>query len=274
MARRPERERHFFLDGEGGRLHCVEHLPPPDLSNGKAVVLCRPIWGERIRTHRVFASLGRHLSGKGFSVVACDYHGDGNSGGATLDLSFTGMVADVKRLHAYLLETHKPRGFAVVGLRAGANCALAAAREIPGVEPVVMVEPIPDLRGDLNAGLRANLSSQMVLHKKIVKTREVLIQEVKSGVPVNIDGFIIGKEMWESFEAASPLTADAEFGGEVIVVSLAEEKGTPSDFSRFAAGFPRGRWETIKREFVWTEWKRYVPIPAIFCAAIAEYLGA
>ena len=129
MARRPERERHFFLDGGGGRLHCVEHLPPPDLSNGKAVVLCRPIWGERIRTHRVFASLGRHLSGKGFSVVACDYHGDGNSGGATLDLSFTGMVADVKRLHAYLLETHKPRGFAVVGLRAGANCALAAARE-------------------------------------------------------------------------------------------------------------------------------------------------
>ena len=120
--------------------------------------------------------------------------------------------------------------------------------------------------------LRANLSSQMAAHKKILKNRTVLIEEIKSGIPVNMDGFLIGKELWESFEHASPLKIESDFTGPVKIVSLIEKNKKGKDFSKLAEKYKNGSGMAIEKEFIWTDWKYYIPKPPIFFEAVRSEL--
>ena len=59
----------------------------------------------------------------------------------------------------------------------------------------------------------------MMRYKKVIKNREVLIREIQEGYTINTDGFLIGKEMWESFEKNTPIYANGKFKGDVIIIS-------------------------------------------------------
>jgi len=266
-------EQHFFLEVKQDRpVYCVKYLPEKDHDKRLGVILCKPIWGERIRTHRIFTNLGRMLRSEGFTVITCDYYGDGNSGGDTLDLNFFGMVEDLEALYRYLERKYHLEEFALVGLRIGANCAIEAEKRIPGLSQMILFEPIPNLIEYLKQGLRSNLSTQMAAHKKIIKNRETLIQEIKSGIPVNMDGFLIGKELWESFERASPLNVNSEFSGEVTFISLVEGRRKPLEFSHLAKRYQNGKWITLEKEFIWTDWKKNLPMPPVFLQEIRNLI--
>ena len=68
-------DRHFFLQHHNKSIYCVEYLPQNGKNIDTAVIICAPIWGERIRTHRIFTSLGRELQKKNSYVLTCDYYG-------------------------------------------------------------------------------------------------------------------------------------------------------------------------------------------------------
>jgi alpha/beta superfamily hydrolase len=266
-------EQHFFLEVKQDRpVYCVQYIPEKDHDKRLGVILCKPIWGERIRTHRIFTNLGRMLRSEGFTVITCDYYGDGNSGGDTLDLNFFGMVEDLETLCCYLERKYHLEKFALVGLRIGANCAIEAEKRIPGLTQMILFEPIPNPVEDLTVRLRANLSTQMAVHKKILKNRTVLVEEIKSGIPVNMDGFLIGKELWESFEQVSPLAIDSNFTGPVKIISLVEKNRKWTDFSKLAANYKNGSTIAVQREFIWTDLKYYIPKPPIFFETVKSEL--
>ena len=56
-----KKERHFFLEKENKRIYCVEYIADPAKNNKQGIILCKPTWGERIRTHRIFTNLARLL---------------------------------------------------------------------------------------------------------------------------------------------------------------------------------------------------------------------
>lgn len=257
-------ERNFFIGPETRRLYCVEQIPISPLKKSHGIVLCKPIWGERIRTHRIFTNLGRYLARLGYSVISCDYFGDGNSGGDSMDLNYFGMTDDILFLHRYMSRNYNVQKFSFVGLLIGANVAISSSAKIDDLDKMVLFEPLLNPVEHLKKALRANLTSQMVIHKKIIKNRESLIEDLKKGVPVNIDGFMIGKNLWESFEDVSPYRAESDFEGPVFIYGMSSNGKRKTDFSVLAAEFENCQWGTIEQEFEWTDWKHYIPSPRTF----------
>lgn len=256
-------ERHFFLETGAKRIYCVEYVPVAGKSNKAAVILCKPIWGERIRTHRIFTNLGRLLCNEGFDVITCDYFGDGNSAGDSLDLNFYSMTEDIVDLHKHICSKSEIVNFTLIGLRVGANCAIWASKMIGQLRAMILVEPIPDLSNYLMDALRSNISSQMLAHKKVIKNRDALVQDIIEGTPVNVDGFMVGKGMWESFLASSPLNIDTAPNCYSSFVSL-QQNGKKTSLPERLINIPHVHYINIQREFSWTAWKTYTSTPPIF----------
>jgi alpha/beta superfamily hydrolase len=267
-------ERHFFLEGRNKSTYCVEYMPDTGGKTEKGVILCKPIWGERIRTHRIFTNLGRMLASHGFAVITCDYYGDGNSGGETQDLTYPGMVNDITRMYDHLRGRYNPTSITLAGFRVGASCAISANSQLPEVKKTILIEPLLNIIDYLKDALRANLTSQMALHKKIVKTREELIGDLKQGIPLNIDGFIVGRKLWESFESASPLKINGSLKGPFVVFSLVDKRGRGADYTGLVRQLGNARLEQIVKEFVWNDWKYYVPSPPIFFDRIMQEISS
>ena len=182
------------------------------------------------------------------------------------------MVDDIVEVSKYLSSQHQVEYFTLVGLRIGANCAIEAEPKIKNLKQMILFEPISNPVEDLKVRLRANLSTQMAVYKKILKNRTVLIREIKSGIPVNLEGFLIGKELWESFEKFSPLEIESDFTGHVKIITLIEENKKGKDFSKLAEKYKNGSSMAIEGEFIWTGWKSYIPSPPIFFEAVRSEL--
>jgi alpha/beta superfamily hydrolase len=266
-------ERHFFLQNENKSTYCVEYMADSSNKTKQGVILCKPIWGERIRTHRIFTNLGRMLASHGFNVITCDYFGDGNSGGETQDLTYDGMVDDVNHMYDHLRAQSNLTSLALVGFRVGATCALSASSRLPDVRRTILIQPILNIIDYLKEALRANLASQMALHKKIVRTREKLVEDIKAGIPVNIDGFIVGKGLWESFESSSPLKMSDTLNGSFVIFSLIDKYGKGTDYTGLLKELGNVRIEQLEKEFVWTDWKYYVPSPPILFDKILQEIS-
>ena len=114
-------DRHFFLQHHNKSIYCVEYLPQNGKSIDTAVIICTPIWGERIRTHRIFTSLSRELQKKNSYVLTCDYFGDGNSQGESHQLSFENIIEDLNSLYNYALEKYRIENYYFIGYRLGAS---------------------------------------------------------------------------------------------------------------------------------------------------------
>ena len=266
------KERHFFLLENNKQIYCVEYLPDENLKRNIGVILCKPIWGERIRTHSIFTNLARELASIGFTIITCDYYGDGNSGGETTELSFSSMVNDIVSLNKYLIKNYQIKEFVVLGLLIGANVAAIAEKKITGIEKMVLFEPQLNPIDNMKKILRTNLSSQMVVHKKIIKNREKLIEDLKNNIPVNVDGFMMSKDFWESYENISPFKLEHTFNGPVSIFSFVKKGRKGKDYADIVSQFANGKFKTIEQEFDWTGWKSHIPTPLVFFKVIRDEL--
>ena len=264
--------KHDFLTINERQIYCNIYIPLKRTEENRGIILCKPIWGERIRTHRIFTNLSRLLADHGFHVITCDYYGDGNSLGDTLDLSFDGMVNDINNLFTYFKNNYSSISYSLVGLRIGATVAMAAAPFIKPVEKIILIEPILSLTDYLKEGLRANLTSQMTAYKKIIKNRDLLIEDIKNGIPVNMDGFMIGKKLWQSFEKVDPQQLSQNINSKVILFSIVESRKKGNNIDDSQLKFSNKIVKFIHQEFIWTDWKYYQPNPPIFFKEILSEL--
>ena len=260
-------DRHFFLQHHNKSIYCVEYLPQNGKSIDTAVIICTPIWGERIRTHRIFTSLSRELQKKNSYVLTCDYFGDGNSQGESHQLSFENIIEDLNSLYNYALEKYKIENYYFIGFRLGAS-ALISLLDKAEVKKAILIDPILNPISYLEDALRANLTAQMTRHKKIIKNRDVLIKEIKENQLINVDGFLIGAEMWRSFEKYSPIFGNKNFKGDLVILSSENSKKRAEEIVKFGQEFKRARVEFVKKEVVLTSWKYYTQKPPIIFSKI------
>ena len=108
-----------------------------------AVVLCHP-WGqEYLRAHRSMKQLATMLSQAGCHVLRFDYFGTGDSSGLMVDADLGGWVDDVEAAVQEIQDTSGASRVTVIGLRLGATLgAIAAARQIDGIDAVVLWDPV------------------------------------------------------------------------------------------------------------------------------------
>lgn len=186
----------FFLNRDQKHLFGILHEPDASVRQNLAVVFCAALFEEKLWSHRVMVNFARFLAVRGVSVLRFDYFGDGESEGRFEEASVTTRVADIADAVEFCRQQTRVDRVYVLGLCYGATLALCAALREGSGAGVVAWAPVMD--GERYAGdlLRAHLSGQMVVHRKIVHDREALVQQIMANQAVNIEGYELGRALY------------------------------------------------------------------------------
>ncbi len=178
----------FIQVGEGN-LFAVTHEPKQAVRRG-AFIFCHPFVEEKLWSHRAYVSFARNLSSLGYLVIRFDMRGYGDSSGDFIDISLAESIKDTLDVIDYVQRTYEDiEGISLFGLRLGATIAALVAEECNCISKLVLWEPV--VRGDryMQEFLRSNLAAQMLDGGEVKNTRDDLVQEMKNGTPVNVEGY-------------------------------------------------------------------------------------
>jgi exosortase A-associated hydrolase 2 len=187
----------FFFGDQKNRLFGVLHRPKqPDIKSG--FIFCHPFAEEKLWTHRVFVKFARELAGRGFAVLRFDFAGNGDSEGEFADLTLETYLSDVKRACDTLAEAYPEiEHISLLGLRFGAMIALLAATRISGLDRLILWDPVVKGANYMQEVLRTNLTTQLAVYGKVIEKREDLIEKMKAGETVNVDGYELGYRLFK-----------------------------------------------------------------------------
>ncbi len=217
----------FFINQRGRRLFFAVDQGARLADPGPAWIVCSPILEEKTVSHGVCRRLARALAlaGDGARVLRFDYEGHGDSEGDTVAVGLEHWAQDVVDA-AHWLKARGVSTISLLGCRAGALIAALAAPRL-AIEQLVAVCPVLKGKDYLQELLRINLTSQLAVHKKVVRNRERLIRALESGGAVNILGWDIGRTFARSIQAADFGALVAGLTCRVSIVSLVRNEGGP-----------------------------------------------
>jgi len=189
----------FFHNREDRKLFGILHSPgmAEKKMDGKiAVVYCHPLFEEKLHSHRIMVQFARFAASRGIHVFRFDYRGDGESDGLFEQATVSSRIEDILQAVDTVRDEVDAKNIFLLGLRMGGTLAILAAERTEKVSGVIAWSPVI-LPGKYNYNiLRSNLSVQMVLHKKILFNREQLIEKIKNGETVNVDGYELSDPYW------------------------------------------------------------------------------
>jgi exosortase A-associated hydrolase 2 len=247
----------FFFPGGDRELFGVLHVPassPP----AAAFLFCAPFGEEKLWAHLVYVSFARELARRGFAVLRFDYRGTGDSEGDSEEATPEACLDDIRCALEVLREkcaASAPLG--LLGLRFGATLAALAAERESGLQWLVLWSPV--LRGAAYAQelLRTNIAAQVTLYREVREDRDAMVQAMKSGRTVNVEGYELSLAGFEQTSAIDLLVAPVRATARSLVVDIAPRPrpAVGADFARFAALRPEGTAVVSVEEPFWKEIK-------------------
>lgn len=131
----------YFGDSEQPLAGC-HHFPQTDLHRSCAIVLCNPMGDEYIRVHRAYTRLASQLSSRGFHVLRFDFHASGNSSGDCAEARIDHWQTDISSAIEEVCDRSGASTVCLIGLRLGGTLALMSGAQAPGVEGMVLWDPV------------------------------------------------------------------------------------------------------------------------------------
>jgi alpha/beta superfamily hydrolase len=256
----------FFLNRDGERLFGMMHSV--DQRVDRAVVVCAPLFDEKLWSHRVLVNFARHLAAHGVPVLRFDYFGDGESEGRFEEASVSTRLRDIHdAINFCLRETRAPRVY-LVGLCYGATLALRAAleRRHPAIAGVVAWAPVIDGERYINDILRAHLSAQMLLYRKVIHDREALVGQILANQSVNVEGYEIARPLFSELVQANIVEMLRQSTTPVLVQQIGPAERVDSQYQALSqlAG-PAMQFEIVQELKFWTQQKKiYPPCESLF----------
>lgn len=176
------------------------------------VVVCAPLGHEYLFTHRCLRHLGQLLAGQGQAVMRFDYLGTGDSLGEAEDVSLAGCEQGARS--AMLEATQRLPGTAlsVIGLRLGAPVAAQAAAAMPGVDRVVLWDPVTT-----GATYLGELRS---VHERLFGGPPAAVD---AGDTVEMAGFPLSRRFHDEIQALGREPFAALAGKQVLVIDSTDE---------------------------------------------------
>ena len=267
----------FFLNRDGHRLFSVLHYAADD-SRARAVVICAPLFDEKLWSHRVLVNLARHLAAAGVSVLRFDYFGDGESDGRFEDASVGTRLRDIHDALEFCRRETKAREIFLLGLGLGATLALRATFEKDQDAPVAgVVAWAPVIDGDryLNDILRAHLSAQMIIHRKVIHDRETLVGQIMANQSVNIEGYEICRPLFTEIVEANVLELLRNASKPVLVQQIGPAERVDSQYQAVSQlGGNQVQFEVVQELKFWTQQKSIFPGCATLFARTTEWLAS
>jgi pimeloyl-ACP methyl ester carboxylesterase len=196
-------------------------------------------------------------------VLRFDYYGDGESEGRFEDASVRTRVRDIHDAVEFCRRETRARDVFLLGLGYGATLALRATFEKDqnaAVAGVVAWSPIIDGDRYLNDILRAHLSAQMIVHRKVIHDREALIGQIMADQGVNIEGYEICRPLFTEIVDANVFGLLREAHKPVLVQQIGPAERIDSQYQALAqlAG-SLVQFEVVPELKFWMQQKKIFP---------------
>jgi exosortase A-associated hydrolase 2 len=190
-----------FLERDGERIFTIEHHPQ-NTQPRKAYIFVHPFAEEKLWSHRVYVTTARAFCNKDVLVARFDFRGHGDSDGEFLDSSLERHIDDINTIIEHLKSSYPSLStIGLFGLRLGGAIAALTAVSRSDIDEMILWDPV--LNGDryMQDILRSNLASQMAVKGKVEVTRDDLIEKMKSGEPINIEGYYINYHYFQQLSS-------------------------------------------------------------------------
>lgn len=183
----------FFLPAERGGRFCVVNRPARRARGG--ILYVHPFAEEMHKSRRTAARQARRLAELGYLVLQVDLLGCGDSAGEFGDARWPLWQSDVRAALAWL-EARVDGPLALWGLRLGATLACG----IPGVERLVLWQPVTNGEQFLSQFLRLRLASEMLAGGAATSALGELRAELAQGHALEIAGYELHPDLAKAIE--------------------------------------------------------------------------
>jgi alpha/beta superfamily hydrolase len=271
----------FFFKNNDYRLYGVLHAPDergPLIGQKHGVVFCSPFGEEKMFSHRVYVNMARSLAREGVACLRFDFMGEGDSEGTFEESTIETRLSDIKAALDFLAEKTDLATSGLIGVRFGATlAALAATRN--RVDTLALISPIVSGQPYMDLCLRSNLTTQMAAYKRIIKDRDQLIAELMEGTPVNIDGYLVGKDLYEQMTVVDLQQLNSILTERMIFITIGKG-GKPnidqklSEFIDKCKGMePDTTVQIADEEPFWKDAKIHIPVKRELNALLVKWLS-
>lgn len=193
------------LEVDGERLFTIEHLPEQSEPT-KAYIFVHPFAEEKLWSHRVYVTTARAFCEQGIVVGRFDFRGHGDSDGDYDEASLERHIKDVNAVIEHIKSTNPSvKDIGLLGLRLGASIATLTALSRDDIDELILWDPVLDGDRYMQEILRSNLASQMAIKGKVEITRDELVEKMKSGEAVNIEGYYINYNYFQEISSINLL---------------------------------------------------------------------
>lgn len=253
----------FFDNNRAQKLFGVLHLPEHGISGATrnmSWVLCHSFAEEKLWAHRVYVSLARCLASQGHTVLRFDYSGYGDSEGEFENSTVNDQLNDISAAISTLKDqTPNTGNIGLIGLRYGALLAAMIAETHKEISHLVLWDPVIDMGRYLQDALRANLTTQMVMHGKVITNRDELTAQIKQGQAVNIDGYDMSKKFFDSANELNLKNMTGSFTGVCQLVQIGRpNQPLRKDIESLADNYTNCETIKISEQQFWKEIKNFV----------------
>jgi exosortase A-associated hydrolase 2 len=248
----------FFFPSGKFRLFGVYHEGRGTL-RGEGFVFCAPFAEEKLWAHRVLVNFARNLAAMGYPVLRFDYMGSGDSEGDFGESSLETMFADANCAISTLRQkAGSIKAVNLLGLRLGATVAALVEERTPGIGKLVLWDPVIDGSDYMREMLRINLSTQTAVYRKILHNTDALIQSMREGSTVNVDGYEMACPMYEQIAGVNLANmADQRITPVLIIQISRQDTRVSPTMKRLRERYPNGTLTVAVEEPFWKELRRF-----------------
>jgi uncharacterized protein len=254
----------FFFKNYDYKLFGALHAPN-DMHSEKSIgiVFCSPFAEEKFWSQRIYTNLANHLSQQGLSVLRFDYFGHGDSEGNFEDADIQRRLQDIRCAVNLLQDRTGVQTVGLFGLRFGATLAALYAEKEPGVDFLILWEPILQGEKYIKQCLRSNITYQTTTYKKIVYTRDKMIEDLTADKPVNIDGYLLTGKFFKQIIKVDLSEININFANPVQIAHLTKnsKKDNAPDFIKLYEAYNQNNsltdFQIVESELFWGNTKNY-----------------
>lgn len=213
----------FFIKSGNLSLFAVLHKPAADQASDTGIVMCSPFAEEKLWAHRVYVNFAKLLCSEGYHVMRFDYAGTGDSDGDFENTTLRSRLDDIGAVLSHMSTELNIQNIALMGMGLGASLA-SIASEAQKVNHLILWQPVFKGAPYIQGLLRSNLTTQMAIFKEVRQTTKDLIEEMRSGKTVNMDGYEIRFELFDQLSKLDILDRQKNFKGRTLAVQIGRKQ--------------------------------------------------
>ncbi|MCU7946736.1 MAG: alpha/beta hydrolase [Candidatus Thiodiazotropha sp. (ex Cardiolucina cf. quadrata)] len=219
-----EKAKYIHIDGK--KIYTIQHIPDRAPIKG-AFVFIHPFAEEKLWSHRVYVSFAREMVQHGYLVVRFDFRGHGDSETEFVCSSLEDHISDIDCVITTIKSDFEISQIGLFGLRFGATLSAIYASSSTDISRLILWDPVINGERYMQEILRSNLATQMAIKGKVEITRDELINQMQSGKPINIDGYLLTHNYFLQLSALKLLELNYHQSTQCIINQIVKNPKQP-----------------------------------------------